>query len=126
MATGITTSGSFDKTEAFLKKMSSGGIFDQLSRYGEAGRAALAGATPLDSGETANSWTYEIVQDAKSWSIIWGNTHIEDGRPIAVLLQFGHGTRTGGFVEGRDYINPALQGIFDQIATEAWKVVTTA
>jgi hypothetical protein len=87
---------------------------------------ALSAATPEDSGETANSWYYEIVRDGKYWSIIWGNTHIEQGRPIAVLLQYGHGTRTGGYVEGRDYINPALQPIFDQIATEAWKAVTTA
>ena len=122
----VSSSGSFDKTEAFLRKISAGGIFDQLSRYGEAGRSALAAATPVDSGETANSWYYEIVQDGKSWSIIWGNSNVVDGRPIAVLLQYGHGTGTGGYVEGRDYINPALRPIFDQIAAEAWKVVTTA
>lgn len=122
----ISSSGSFDRTEAFLRKVSSGDIFSQLSRYGEVGRAALAAATPVDSGMTASSWTYEIVQDGRSWSIIWGNTHIEDGRPIAILLQYGHGTRTGGYVQGRDYINPALQGVFDQLAAEAWKVVTTA
>lgn len=123
---GFSTSGSFDKTEAFLKKMADGHIFDQLSRYGQAGVNALAAATPKDSGETANSWYYEIVRDNSSWSIIWGNNNVVDGRPIAVLLQYGHGTGTGGYVEGRDYINPALQPIFDQIAAEAWKAVTSA
>lgn len=122
----LSSSGSFDQTEKFLRTVSSGDIFSQLSRFGEMGRSALAAATPVESGFTASSWTYEIIQDSKSWSIVWGNTHIEDGRPIAILLQYGHGTRTGGYVEGRDYINPALQGIFDQLAEEAWKVVTTA
>lgn len=127
MSMGLSSSGSFDSTEAFLKKMAAGpSIFDQLSRFGEMGRAALAAATPVDSGETANSWYYEVVQDGKSWSIIWGNSHVVDGRPIAILLQMGHGTRTGGWVEGRDYINPALAPIFDQMAAEGWKVVTTA
>lgn len=122
----IESSGSFDKTEAFLRKMTSGTIFAALSRYGEIGVGALAGATPVDSGQTSGSWSYEIIQDAKSWSIVWGNSYIEDGRPIAVLLQYGHGTGTGGYVEGRDYINPALQPVFDQIASDAWKVVTSA
>lgn len=122
----VSTSGSFDGTEAWLKKISSGDIFQQLSRYGEVGRSALAGATPVDSGATAAGWYYEILQDGNSWSIIWGNSHIVDDRPIAILLQMGHGTRTGGYVEGRDYINPALQPLFDQISSEAWKAVTSA
>lgn len=123
---GFESSGSFDKTEAWLRKLASGDIFSSLARYGQEGVNALAAATPVDSSETANSWYYEIVQDGSSWSIIWGNSNVVDGRPIAVLLQYGHGTRTGGYVDGRDYINPALQPIFDRIATEAWKVVTTA
>lgn len=126
MGFSVSSSGSFDSTESFLKQMASGGLFDQLSRYGEAGVQALRSATPVETGETANSWYYEIVQDGKSWSIIWGNSHVEDGRPIAVLLQYGHATRTGGYVEGVDYINPALRPIFDQIASEAWKAVTSA
>jgi hypothetical protein len=120
---GFESKGSFDNTEAWLKKMSDGRIFESLGRFGAAGVSALARATPTDTRLTANSWTYEIVQDSKSWSIIWGNTNIEDGRPIAILLQYGHGTRTGGYVQGRDYINPALQPIFDQMAEEAWKAV---
>jgi len=127
MSMGLSSSGSFDQTEAFLRKMAAGpSIFDQLSRFGEMGVAALASATPVDSGETANSWYCEVVQDGTSWSIIWGNSHVEDGRPIAVLLQYGHGTRNGGWVEGLDYINPALAPIFDMMASEGWKVVTTA
>ena len=120
------TSGSFDNIEKFLKKAQSGTLFDSLARYGQEGVNALAAATPLDSGETASSWTYEIIQNGSSWSIVWGNTHINDGRPIAVLLQYGHGTGTGGYVEGRDYINPALRPIFDRMTEEGWKVVTSA
>jgi hypothetical protein len=120
------TKGSSGSTEAFLHKMMSGNIYSQLSRFGQAGVNALAAATPVDSGGTASSWYYEVVQDGKSWSLIWGNSNVEDGRPIAILLQYGHGTRTGGYVQGRDYINPALQPIFDQIASEAWKAVTSA
>lgn len=118
--------GSFDKLEASLRKLAAGDVFSSLEHYGQEGVNALAAATPTDSGETASSWYYEIVNDGKSWSIIWGNTHVVSGRPIAVLIQYGHGTRTGGYVEGRDYINPALQSIFDRIANEAWKAVTSA
>lgn len=122
----LSSTGSFDRTEAFLRRMSTGEIYNSLSRFGAQGVSALAAATPVDSGVTAGSWYYEIIQDASSWSIVWGNSNIVDGRPIAILLQMGHGTRTGGYVQGRDYINPALQPIFDQIAAEAWRVVTTA
>lgn len=123
---GFETSGSTDSTEAWLKKLASGSIFASLSKYGQEGVNALSAATPVDTSETANSWYYEILQDSTSWSIVWGNNKIVDGRPIAVLLQYGHGTGTGGYVAGRDYINPALQPIFDQIADEAWKAVTSA
>jgi hypothetical protein len=120
----IESKGSFDNTESFLRRASSGSIFATLERFGQMGVDALRAATPADSGETANGWYYEVVKDSKSWSIIWGNNNVVDGRPIAVLLQYGHGTRNGGFVQGRDYINPALQPIFDQITAEAWKAVT--
>lgn len=122
----ITASGSTDNTEAFLRNAMRSDIFDRLSRYGQEGVDALKAATPMDSGETAGAWYYEIVKDSSSWSIIWGNSHVEDGRPIAVLLQYGHGTRTGGYVEGRDYINPALRPIFDRMEDEGWKVVISA
>lgn len=123
---GFSSSGSTDRTEKWLKELADGHIFNALSKYGQMGVDALAAATPRDSSLTANSWYYEIVQDKTSWSIIWGNSNVVDGRPIAVLLQYGHGTGTGGYVEGRDYINPALKPIFDQIATEAWKAVTSS
>lgn len=98
-------------------------MFDRLSYFGQMGVSALQAATPKESGDTAAQWFYEIVQDGKSWSIVWGNNHVEEGRQIAVLLQYGHGTRTGGYVAPRDYINPALRPIFDQAVAEGWKVV---
>lgn len=125
MSISMSSSSSGDDTESWLKRMMQGpSMFAQLSRFGEAGVAALSAATPMESGETANSWFYEIIQEKGSWSIVWGNNHVEDGRQIAVLLQYGHGTGTGGYVAPRDYINPALQPIFDEMATEGWKVVT--
>lgn len=119
----LTSKGSFKKTEDFLHAVVHGDIFSALEHFGQEGVSALRAATPIDSGETANSWTYEIKQDSGSYSIIWSNTHVEAGRPIAILLQMGHGTRTGGYVRGRDYINPAMQPIFDRMAAEAWKKV---
>lgn len=123
MSIGFSSSGDFRNTEAFLKR-ASGDKFSSLSRYGQEGVNALAAATPQESGLTAQSWTYEIIRDASSYSIIWSNTNVVDGRPVAILLQYGHATGTGGYVQGRDYINPALQPIFDRIAAEVWKVVT--
>lgn len=120
----ITTKGSFKNTERFLNRAKSGEIFSALGKFGDVGVAALAQATPKDSSQTANSWTYEIVQRRGYYSIRWKNTHVEGGAPIAVMLQYGHGTGTGGYVAGRDYINPAMRPIFDQIAAEAWKEVT--
>lgn len=123
---GFSSSGSTDATEAWLKKLASGDIYDSLAHFGQEGVNALAAATPKDSGETANSWSYEIVKDATSWSIIWSNSHVVDGRPIAVLIQLGHATGTGGYVQGVDYINPALRPVFDRIIQEAGKVVKSA
>jgi hypothetical protein len=120
----VHTKGSTDSTEKWLASLASGEIFQALDRYGRQGVEALRAATPVDSTNTANCWEYEIVRDGKSYSIIWNNTNVQDGRPIAILLQYGHATRTGGYVEGRDYINPALKPIFDQMANEAWKAVT--
>ena len=119
-------SGDFKHTDKFLKRMSQGQVFEVLQRYGNEGVLALRKATPLDSGETANSWTYEIVNRGGTYSIIWDNTHIIDGRPIAILIQYGHGTRNGGYVMGRDYINPALRPIFDKILSSVWKEVTAS
>lgn len=115
--------GSYDKTEAFLKKIASGAIYKSLSNYGNQGMVALSNATPVDSGETANSWYYEVVIARNTYSIVWRNRHVVDGVPIAIILQYGHGTGTGGYVQGRDYINPAIQPVFDRIADGVWKEV---
>ena len=122
----ITSRGSFDKTELFLAELAKESIFANLERYGVMGVNALRSATPVDSGLTAASWYYEIVREGKSYSIVWRNSHIINGVSIAILLQYGHGTGTGGYVQGRDYINPAIRPIFDQIAADVWKVVTSA
>lgn len=121
----ISVSGSFDNTLGFLKRATNSSTYSRLSRYGQMGVDALRSATPQDSGETALSWNYEVVKDSTSWSIIWSNSHVVEGRPIAVLIQYGHATRTGGYVPGRDYINPALRPIFDQMEAEGWRVVST-
>lgn len=121
----LSSQGSFEKTIASLKKMSDGSAFNALSSYGQMGVNALSAATPVESGETANSWFYEIIQNGTSWSIVWGNSNVVDGRPIAVLLQYGHGTGTGGYVPGQDYINPAMRPILDRMVSEGWKVVTS-
>ena len=116
--------GSFAKTKGFFKKASDKRIFKDLSKYGEEGVAALAAATPVDTGKTASSWSYEIRQTDSSTSIVWKNSNIVDGTPIAIILQYGHGTATGGYVQGVDYINPALKPIFDRMANTVWKEVT--
>lgn len=122
----ISSTGSFQNTEKFLKRMTERSIFACLNQYGEEGVQALMAATPQDSGMTAASWTYEIEKTSTSYAIIWNNTNVIDGIPIAVLIQVGHGTGTGGYVAGRDYINPALQPVFDRIAATVWKEVTAA
>lgn len=116
--------GSFEKTKGFFKKASDKRIYKSLEQYGAEGVAALAAATPVDTGKTASSWSYEIRQTKSSTSITWKNSNIVDGVPIAIILQYGHGTATGGYVQGVDYINPALRPIFERIADTIWKEVT--
>ena len=116
--------GDFSKLNRFLERAKEAARLSILDKYGREGVAALASATPVDSGETANSWYYEIKHDNGSATITFNNYHINKGVPIAIILQYGHGTGTGGWVEGRDYINPAIQPIFDKIVDEAWKEVT--
>lgn len=120
----ITQKGSFKNTERYLARLKTVQLYAVLNKYGSMGVTALSNATPVESGETAASWTYSIVQRPGYYSIRWHNSHNHDGVPIAVLLQYGHGTGTGGYVQGRDYINPAVRPIFDQMANEAWKEVT--
>lgn len=117
--------GSFRKTERMLKKSLGRDYRLVLEKYAKQGVDALSAATPIDTGETASSWSYEIIQNGSSLSVIWKNSNIQDGVNIAIILQYGHGTRNGGYVRGKDYINPALQPIFDKIADAAWKEVTS-
>lgn len=116
--------GDFSKLTRFLEKAKETVGRGDLDRYGREGVAALASATPIDSGLTASSWYYEIENRNGSVTISFHNSNIQNGVPIAIILQYGHGTGTGGWVAGRDYINPAIRPIFDQIANDAWKEVT--
>ena len=116
--------GDFSKLTRYFEKAREAIKLGVLDKYGREGVAALASATPKDTGKTANSWVYEIEHQNGSVSLVFKNTNINKGVPIAIILQYGHGTGTGGWVQGRDYINPAIQPIFDKIADEAWKEVT--
>lgn len=116
--------GDFKNTEAFLKRNEKLDIDSILNYYGAKGVEALSAATPKDSGETASSWSYEIVKSNGKMRIYWRNSHVNKGIPIAILIQYGHGTGTGGYVEGRDFINPAIRPIFDSMADDAWREVT--
>lgn len=122
----ITQRGNFDKTEKFLKKSFVRDYIGVLEKYGQQGVAALSAATPVDSGLTATSWSYKIIQNGSTISIVWENSNVQKGVNIAIILQYGHGTRNGGYVSGRDYINPALKPIFDKMADAAWKEVTSS
>ena len=115
--------GDFSKLSRYLERAKEAVKVGILDKYGREGVAALASATPTDSGKTAASWEYEIIRQNGSVSIVFKNTNVNKGINIAVILQYGHGTGTGGWVQGRDYINPAIQPIFDRIADEAWKEV---
>lgn len=122
----IVSKGNFSKVDTFFERLLEVFNHGELDKYGQMGVEALRSATPIETGETANSWGYEIDRSDGITKIIWTNTHINNGVNIAVILQYGHGTGTGGYVAGRDYINPAIQPIFDQIADNAWKEVTKA
>ena len=116
--------GDFSKASRYLERLKEAAKLGVLDKNGREGVAALASATPTETGLTASSWTYEIEHKGSSVSIVYKNSNINKGVPIAVILQYGHGTGTGGWVQGRDYINPAIQPVFDRIADEAWKEVT--
>ena len=116
--------GDFSKLEQYLQKAKSVIKRSDFDKYGQAGVAALASATPVDTGKTAASWFYEVEYSSTGVTITFNNSNIQNGIPIAIILQYGHGTGTGGWVQGRDYINPVIQPIFDQIADNAWREVT--
>lgn len=120
----ISQKGDFSKLTGFLERMKNVIKIGDLDKYGREGVAALSAATPKESGLTANSWYYEIERSKDSVSISFHNSNVNKGVPIAIILQYGHGTRNGGYVEGIDYINPAIQPLFNKIAEDAWKEVT--
>lgn len=122
----LESSGAFKKSNSFLSKLLRVDIETTLKKYAQEGVDALANATPMNTGETALSWSYKITKTAYGWEVSWTNSHINNGQSVAILLQYGHGTGTGGYVQGQDYINPVIKPIFDKIAHEIWKVVTTA
>lgn len=118
--------GDFSKLTTYLERVEEKVKIGNLDKYGQEGVAALSSATPVRTGLTANSWYYKIEQSKDSVTLSFHNSNIQNGVPIAIILQYGHATRDGGWVEGRDYINPAIQPIFDRIAEEAWKEVKRA
>lgn len=120
----FTHKGDFSKTMSFLERARESVNLGILDKYGRKGVEALREATPRDTGKTAESWNYEIIRGNGEVRIVWTNSNTSNGIPIAVLIQYGHATGSGGYVEGRDYINPAMQPIFDAIAHDSWKELT--
>lgn len=127
MGVTVEVKGDWKKTIKFLDSLTSSDtkLRSILEECGRSGVSALSAATPIESSLTANSWDYEIHKTATGYHIYWINTNLHEGVPIAVILQYGHGTGTGGYVQGRDYINPAMRPIFDKIAEKAWKAVNS-
>lgn len=124
MSFSIESTGSFKNLETFLQRMLRQEMFKSLAQYGDEGVRALASATPKDTANTASQWYYEIKDTKGTYSITWSNRNVVDGVPVVILLQYGHGTGTGGYVKGQDFINPAIQPIFDKISQAVWKEVT--
>lgn len=122
----LTSSGSFDKTTRFLNFMKTEQAYRILDRHGQEGVNLLSSATPRDTGDTANSWEYEVTHQNGRHTLAFYNTNVEGGVNVAIILQYGHGTGTGGYVEGLDYINPALRPLFDRIVEELWREVSNA
>lgn len=123
MKIGFRHKGDFSKTEKYLKKLQNSKECMILAKYGQRGVAALAAATPVDTGKTASSWSYEIVKEDGGVKLAFNNSNVQNGVNIAIVLQFGHGTGNGGYVVGRDYINPAIRPILQELADELWKEV---
>lgn len=126
MRISFRSSGSFKSTETFLQRMSRGDIYRELEGLAQEGVVALAAATPKLSGSTAAQWGCDVKVTSHSATITWTNSNTGNGFPVAIMLQYGYSTGTGGWVQGHDYINPALKPVFDQIANRAWKAVTSA
>lgn len=123
-AISVTHSGNTDNTERFLRNMKANSLFDALEAFGQEGVAALEIATPRDTGIAAGSWYYKVTRSANGATISWRNVDRDiSGTPIVVMLQYGHGTGTGGWVEGRDFINPAMERVFADATDAIWKAV---
>ena len=116
--------GDFENTTKFLKKAKQADFYKHMEQYAQLGVEALREATPIDTGETANSWSYDLNVTKDKAEITWTNSHTNKGENIAILIQYGHGTGTGGYVSGQDYINPAMKSVFDKIIEAIWKEVT--
>jgi len=123
MKISLIAKGNYSKTQQWLNRLMNREYLNILDKYGQKGIDALSSATPRDTGLTAESWGYEIHHSESTTTLTWTNSNVNNGVPIALILQYGHGTGTGGYVQGRDYINPALRPIFDAMAEEAWKEV---
>jgi len=123
----IKSTGSFDKTSQFLKRITDGTIYNNLDSYAQRGVEALASATPTETGITAALWDYEIQNSRNSLTITWKNSHVDaTGTPIVIMLQYGHGTGTGGYVQGRNFIVPAIAPVFEAIQNEVWGQVKSS
>lgn len=122
---GITleASGSYSSTTTWLQRLGRMSIEQQLARYGAKGVKALASSTPVETGKTASSWSYSVTRKGDTWVLAWENSNVVRGVPIAIILQYGHVTGTGGWVQGRDYINPAIRPLMDEIADGVWRTV---
>lgn len=126
MSISISHRGDFEKTACFLRKMSKRQLLKQLGEYGQMGVNALKAATPVRTGKTASSWSYEIHQNGSDVSLVWTNSNKSRGVPIVFYIQYGHGTRSGRYIQGYDFINPAIRPVFDQIKKDIWGEVTSA
>lgn len=124
MKFGLKVKGDFKHIERFFDRVKTDDLAKKLNQYGLVGAAALAANTPMKTGKTASSWSYEIHKSGKGLELVWTNSNTNKGRNIAILIQYGHGTRNGGYVQGRDFINPAIQPVFDAIAEDIWNEVT--
>lgn len=121
----VEVKGKYERSTQRLQKLAKLNLHKQLEKAGRDGVAALASATPIDSTLTSTSWGYKVTRSKRGYSITWTNSHVVDGTPVAILLQYGHGTGTGGYVKGRNYINPAIHRVFDEIADDVRKAVTS-
>ena len=119
----VNSGGSFDNIDKFINAMKREDAFRFLDAFGRQGVEALANSTPVDTGITSNSWDYEIQKSKGRYSIVWTNDNTIDGVPVAIFIQYGHATKNGGWVEGRDFINPAIRPLFDKIAQQVWERV---